>query len=274
MDSAGAITAADDWRSILADPGDREHSVQFYTELGFLTTAVSHYASTGLRRGEAVIIVATPVLRAALERELGTAGFDPARLAHEGQLTVLGAADLLSQLLVAGVPNASWFRRLVGGLLGRAASRFPRVRVCGEMVDLLWQKGNLTAALQLEALWNDLAKAQPFALHCVYAIDNFDRTAHCCALRGIQHTHSYLMPVEDYSRFDRAVNRALADVLGTADALLLKPFLMERRQNGGRMPSAQAALMGLAEVIPTALDPVLARAQRYYGAPAVPAVVE
>jgi hypothetical protein len=244
--------------------------VQLYTELGFLTSAVSHYTSMGLRRGEAVVIVATPLLRAALVQEIGAAGFDPARLATEGQLTLLDAADTLSQLLVAGVPDAKRFRQLLGSIIEGTVGRFPRVRAYGEMVDLLWQKGDLTAALQLEELWNDLAKARPFALHCAYAIDNFDHAAHACALHGINHAHSCLLPVEDYSRFDRAVNRALSDVLGITDALVLKSFLMERRQSGGRMPAAQAALMGLSEVLPTALDAVLVRARRYYGAPAVP----
>jgi hypothetical protein len=169
---------------------------------------------------------------------------------------------------VSGAPDAERFTPLIGGIIEQTGSRFARVRAYGEMVDLLWQKGELAAALQLEELWNDLAKAHPFALHCAYAIDNFDRAAHCCALQGINHVHSQLLPVEDYSRFDRAVNRALADVLGTTEALVLKSVLIARQPHHSQMPGAQAALMGLSEVLPTALDAVLARARRYYGTPA------
>ena len=268
MSSVGAVTAIGDWRSILADPGEREHSVQLYTNEGFLTSAVGHYAAVGLRRGEAIVLVVTPGHHVALVQRLVTDGFDVAQLTDQGQLTILDAAETLSCIMVDGTPNAEQFMPLIGGVIERAASRYARVRAYGEMVDLLWQKGELTPALQLEELWNDLAKVRPFALHCAYAIDNFDRAAHCCALHGIHHAHSQLLPVEDYSRLDIAVNRALSDVLGSTEALVLKSVLIARPQHGSRMPGAQAAHMGLSEVIPTALEAVLARARRYYGTPA------
>lgn len=66
----------------------------------------------------------------------------------------------------------------------------------GEMVNLLWEKGNLSAALRLEQLWNELGKTHSFALHCSYAMDIFDPATHCCcALEGVQHSH--IIPVEN-----------------------------------------------------------------------------
>jgi hypothetical protein len=49
---------------------------------------------------------------------------------------------------------------------------------------------------------------------------------------------------------------------------VLKSVLMARQRSGSHMPGAQAAILGLSEVLPTAADAVLLRARRYYGAPA------
>jgi hypothetical protein len=268
MDTGAPITPGADWRELLADPGERDHTVQLYSDLGFLTHAVGHYAGTGLARGDAVVVVATPDHRQAIVQRLAADGFEVDRLIESEQLTVLDAAETLSRCMVNGAPHAGRFMPLLGDTITRAAGRYPRVRAYGEMVNLLWEKGELPAALRLEELWNDLGATHTFSLHCAYAMDAFDRGTHCGALHGVHHAHSHLIPVEDYSRFDEAVNRALADVLGPAEAVVLKPVLVARHRSGAHMPAAQAAILGLTEVLPTAADAVLLRARRYYGAPA------
>jgi hypothetical protein len=268
MSNTGPITPAADWREILANPGERDHSVQLYTDEGFLANAVAHYACAGLARGEAVVFVVTPAHRNAFSQRLVANGYDVDRLSASGQLTLLDAAHTLASFMVSGAPDDGRFMPLMEGVLDRAAARFPRTRAYGEMVNLLWQKNELTAALQLEDLWNELGRRRPFSLHCAYAMDNFDRATHCCALHGVHHAHSHLIPAEDYSRLDSAVNRALSDVLGPTEALVLKSMLVARQQTGSRMPGAQAAMLGLSDVLPAAADAVLSRARRYYGAPA------
>lgn len=268
MSGTESITADADWRELLANPGDRDHTVQLYSDLGFLTSAVSHFAGTGLSRGEAVFFVATPEHGTAFVRRLAANGFDVQEARKRGQLTILDAAETLSKFMVNGVPDGKRFTPLIGGIIDRARARYPRVRAYGEMVNLLWQQGKLSPALQLEELWNELGRTRPFALHCAYAMDNFDRATHCCALHDVHHAHSHLIPVEHYGRFDTAVNRALSDVLGPTGALVLKSVLMSRQKSGSRMPGAQAAILGLSEMLPTAADAVLSRARRYYAAPA------
>jgi hypothetical protein len=258
-----------DWRDTLANPGERDHSVQLYSDLEFLTRVVSHYAGTGLARGEAVLLVVTPGHRQAFTRQLAGDGYDVERCRERGQLTILDAAETLSRFMVNGTPDAGRFMPLIGGVIdrARAGGRYPRVRAYGEMVNLLWEQGALPAALQLEALWNELGATRAFSLHCAYAMDNFALSTHCGALHGVHHAHSHLIPVEDYPRLDEAVDRALTDILGPAGAIVLKPLLIARQRTGARMPAAQAALQGLSELLPTAADAVLSRARRYYEAP-------
>jgi len=52
------------------------------------------------------------------------------------------------------------------------------VRAYGEMVDVLWQRGERDAAIRLEEFWNDLARLQTFSLLCAYCIDHLDPQAY------------------------------------------------------------------------------------------------
>ena len=53
---------------------------------------------------------------------------------------------------------------MLAGLEGK------RLRVFGEMVDLLWRDGHRQTALWLEETWNDLAKTRRFELLCAYGM--------------------------------------------------------------------------------------------------------
>jgi hypothetical protein len=59
-------------------------------------------------------------------------------------------------------------------LISRASNSWGRVRVYGEMVNVLWQQGKKGEAILLERYWNDLARIYPFALFCAYSKDAFD----------------------------------------------------------------------------------------------------
>ena len=61
--------------------------------------------------------------------------------------------------------------------------------------------------------------------------------------------------------------RALPGMVGPTEALVLKSVLVARQQSGSRMPDAQAAILGLSEMLPSAADAVLSRARRYYDSP-------
>jgi hypothetical protein len=72
-------------------------------------------------------------------------------------------------------------------VLKRALARPGPVRIFGEMVALLWDAGNAGAAVDLEALWNELGRQYSFSLLCAYpagavAADEYaDELAQICA---------------------------------------------------------------------------------------------
>jgi len=51
------------------------------------------------------------------------------------------------------------------------------VRIFGQVIDVLWQKGEHDAAIQLEMLWNQLARTETFSLLSTYAMGPFYKDA-------------------------------------------------------------------------------------------------
>jgi MEDS: MEthanogen/methylotroph, DcmR Sensory domain len=183
------------WNDRLAEPLSREHFVQLYRDDRCLVEAVALFAGRGLGKGDAVIVVATPEHRAAIEGRLRRDRFEVDDLVQWRQLTLIDAAELLSQFMAGGLPDPGAFKRIVGDLIEsiRAAGGYRRVRVYGEMVNLLWN-GNLPAATRLEQLWNELIEVKGIALFCAYAIPStLDADGGFPAeLRAL---HSHIVPV-------------------------------------------------------------------------------
>ena len=100
--------------------------------------------------------------------------------------------------MVDGWPDAQRFADVVGNIIARAGSRYPHMRVFGEMVALLWAAGHGDATLHLEALWHDLLKTYAFPLLCAYPIRGFVKGAHAQQFPTICAAHSHVIPAESY----------------------------------------------------------------------------
>jgi PAS domain S-box-containing protein len=207
------------------DSGDRviphDHAVQFYDGEGFLATVVAEFVVDGLTGEQPVVIIATPAHRGAIVRRLREAGFDVAHARRTGQLQLLDARRALSKFMVAGIPNPERFSAAMGsiivnGLRGREGAK---VRAYGEMVDLLWKDGNTESAVQLERLWNELARQYEFSLLCAYSMGNFCHASDADAFRRVCAEHSHVTPTETYS------------AVGEADRLLEISRLQQRARS-------------------------------------------
>jgi hypothetical protein len=117
-------------------------------------------------------------------------------------------------------------------------------------------------------LWNDLARRRDFSLLCGYGLDVFDREAQAGTLPHVCRTHSHVLPVADPARLQRAVDQALEEVLGAAEAG--KVYVVVAQQiRADRVPTAQVLLMWISENMPTLAERVLASARaRYLAEPA------
>ena len=184
-----------DWR----DLGTSDHVILVYEADAHLVDAVSRFVSTGLAAGEAAIVVATPPHREQLDARLRAHGVDLATACAQGQYIALDAAETLAQFMVDGWPDAQRFADVVGDIIARTGSRYPHVRVFGEMVALLWAAGHGDATLHLEALWHDLLKTYTFPLLCAYPIRGFVKGAHAQQFLTICAAHSHVIPAESYT---------------------------------------------------------------------------
>jgi hypothetical protein len=57
-------------QTLLVAPATGQHIAQLYSEPGFLERVVGEFVGEGLRRGEAVLIIATPLRWRAVARRL------------------------------------------------------------------------------------------------------------------------------------------------------------------------------------------------------------
>ena len=111
----------------------------------------------------------------------------------------LDAADTLSKITVDGQPDEARFTELIGPILKRATDRGNgRVRIFGEMVGLLSANGEHEAAIRLEEIWNNFAKAHSFSLFCAYPMRAFPREEDGAAFLRICNGHSRVAPTESY----------------------------------------------------------------------------
>jgi hypothetical protein len=90
-------------------------------------------------------------------------------------------------------PDPAAFDSVVGGLVRAAAESGRTVRAYGEMVALLWEAGLITAAIELEELWNDLSEKVPFSLYCAYPAQLVAADEHAGALADVCHAHTAIV---------------------------------------------------------------------------------
>src|SRR5437016_7665055 len=196
--AAGATLAdATPWGdALLSRPAAGAHIVQFYEDEEFLFDAVTHFAAAGLAAGEPVLIVATQPHRIAFAQRLQRNGYRVEDSIASGLLTMLDARDTLLRFMVGNEPDAERFHAVLGATIreSREGSSRARVRVFGEMVDLLWRGGNRAAAIRLEELWNELARAQSFALLCAYSMGNLYMPGDGELFDKVCARHSHVIP--------------------------------------------------------------------------------
>ena len=205
--------------------GHEAHTTQFYSEDAFLIEGLAKFIGGAVSAGDAAIIIATPRHSEALQRHLQDAGVEIGGAIDQGRVCLLDADKTLVRFMSGGRPQREPFLKLMGSTIDRVRSAAGgdecRVAAFGEMVALLWAEGNAEAALELEQLWNELAKTHRFNLRCAYPIRAFDKTEHAATFLKICSEHSGIFPAEDYALAvdDEERSRVIALLQHKAEAL-------------------------------------------------------
>jgi hypothetical protein len=256
------------WDLLVADAAPSDHIVQLYQDQDFLNRAVCRFAGAALANGEGIILVPTLTHWNAFRPRLEAEGVDVEAAQERGQLTVVDADEFLPHFMRDGMPDSPVFLGLAADVIGkaRAGGRYSTVRWWGEMVNVLWERGDVAASMNLEDLFDQLGRAQDVALFCSFLMDNFNGEVHTHMLPRLGTNHSHLIPVEDYARLERAVADALRETVGAEEARVLESRLLSDYRQPFHMPRAQAMLLALRQVLPTVADPVLQRSRTLYTA--------
>jgi hypothetical protein len=268
-DSDGAAADCEPWDGLLAAAGPRDHIVQLYQDQQFLNRAVCRFAAGAIANGEGVILVPTAAHWEAFRPRLEAEGVDVEGSQARGQLTVVDADELLPRFMRDAMPDAPVFLGLAAQVIAKARGqdRYPKVRWWGEMVNVLWEQGNVAASMSLEDQFDRLAKHHEIAIFCSFVMDNFNSEVHSRLLPRLGQNHSHLIPVEDYARLERAVGDALRQTVGATDAEVLEQQLLATYSQAFQMPRSQALLLALRESLPEVADSVLARSRKLYHDP-------
>jgi hypothetical protein len=182
-------------------------------------------------------------------------------------MMVVDAEEWLSRFIRDGMPDPPTFLGMAEDAVARARAggRYPRVRLWGEMVNILWERGNVAASMKLEELYDQyVGKRHGVATMCAFLMDNFNSDIHARMVPRLGTTHSHLIPVEDYARLGRAVAHALREAVGPEEAQMLEGRLLSEYRQAFDMPRAEALLLALRQVRPTVADSVLQRSGELY----------
>jgi hypothetical protein len=254
------------WGQLLEKSVAPDHIVQLYQDEEFLGRAVCRFAAGTLANGEGLILVPTQAHWEAFRPRLEAEGVDVKAAQSRGQLTVVDADECLPRFMRKSMPDAPLFLGIAKNVIGEAhaGGKYPKVRWWGEMVNVLWERGDVAASMQLEDLFHEVAQVNHIAIFCSFLMDNFNGDVHARMLPRLGQNHSHLIPVEDYSRLERAVAAALRETLGPDDAAVLEGRLLQAYKASLDMPRSQALLLALRETLPQVADTVLARAGKAY----------
>jgi hypothetical protein len=168
-----------------------EHTVQLFDVPESLGESVAAFLHEGLLEGAPLLVVARPANLRSIGDALTQRGLSMPALIEDQSLVVLDAHTTLNSFMRNGAPHPPLFDASVASVVGRfARGTSARLRVYGEMVDILAEEGNYRGAEELEELWNALGTMYSFSLLCGYASAHFAAPDAGDSLQHICHRHT------------------------------------------------------------------------------------
>jgi hypothetical protein len=249
---------------LLAEAPAGRHVAQFHRDAEALTEAAYVFLEGGLRRGNSVVIIATPANAERFRAHLSAGKSHPEELQSSGRLEYLDAATALGQFMSNGMPEWGQFRATVGAVLDRVQAFGRGMRIYGDLAGILWQDGNTQGAIRLEELWNALAKLYPIALYCGYMLDTHCEESYAGPLEELGGTHTEIVATVEDERFAVALDRASKELFGIS----LSQMAGTGKQDGERrLPSGQRTMLWVKRNLPSSTARLAERARHYYQDP-------
>lgn len=149
------------------------HLVQVYENERVFIETLEGFAGSGFLTGESVVVIATPAHLSALNSRLKNQGFQLEALINKQQYIPVDAEQLLQKLSPKTTLEKKFLSEFISDLLSSASRSGRKVRIFGEMVAMLWGKGQTEEAIELERLWCDFREEHRVCVYCAYPESGF-----------------------------------------------------------------------------------------------------
>ncbi len=197
-----------------------EHLVQFYeADPAAWAKSVGRYLADGLKRGEAVLVIATPEhqesYRPAAQRFRPRRGI--CRVPRPAGISAMPRATL-AQFMVAGEPDWDRFQVTVGR---RNASGFVPLPSAGlfALMARWWGFSGAPRNSPRPSGWKSIGTAccnpPDFKLFCGYPINIFTDDFNHAHVDAVVCAHTHVLPTGENGDLQEAVTRALDEVSGS-----------------------------------------------------------
>jgi hypothetical protein len=171
--------------------GREDHVVVFYSGDREFSDAVGKFLCGALWTGGVAVVIATPSHHLLIDAWMERGGVDVAAARADGSYLVLDAAATLARFMISGWPDPAAFWQVISPVIQHASGSATQVRVFGEVAAVLWDSGQVGAAIDTEALWNEMASRYSFGLLCGYPAQSASSPELSDALTQICLAHTF-----------------------------------------------------------------------------------
>ena len=177
------------------------HTVQFYDNEPFVHHAMAEFFTKGAHPGDRLILLSRPRTFKAVAEHLASGRYGSAINAAD-RILFFDAEAALPKIMEGEALNSALAKSFFKDMLSqnRPSGSHGTVRLYGEMVDMLCQRGHHTAALQLEGIGNVFLDLQPqLSILCGYATERFKDDTNAAQLRAVCQKHTHVIPAKGFS---------------------------------------------------------------------------
>ncbi len=186
------------------------HAVQFYDNEQFVQHAIAEFFTQGAPPDDALIMVSRLRTFQAVAAHLISGRYGSV-INVADRILFFDAEAALPQIMEGESLDPARAERLLKQILSQSCRSHAHgtVRLYGEVVDMLCQRGRLSAALQFEGLASSLLDLEPqLSILCGYAIERFKDDTRVARLRAVCQKHTHVIPAESFT--DSLDDRMLA----------------------------------------------------------------
>ena len=167
-----------------------QHIVELFDSTESLVDTVAAFLSHALNQGDAGLVVMRLAQWKSGASELTSRNVALSDAIASGQLTVFDGIRTLARIMLHGTPCRGLFEEVIGKTVRRICATGARLRVYGDLVDVLAAEGNFHGAHELEKMWSELTSQEQVTVLCGYSAATFSTPEAGDTLRSICRSHA------------------------------------------------------------------------------------